>query len=369
MENMKSIFKGAANTLIQKLLLSTVGVVILVVGLIVVIISAIISNGAEDLGSGPIVDGQGKQLPESVLIWKEDVAAEMERQELDQKYLYVLLAIMKQESNGDVAYSNGDIFKSSESKCGQIGCITDPIESIQQGVTHFKNNVVNAKDNMEVAIASYNFGNGFAKWTQENYDNKWSLDIAIEYSQLMMTKVNDPQNYSCIRKEAKEYGACYGDILYVPSILAYLPNNKGDIAAELVGDFAMPVSPMIITSGFGYRSAASTNGIGTTNHEGIDFACTNGVTKIRAVKEGTVAFSGVATGFGYTVVIQHDEKFYSTYGHMSSLIAEQGSKVEQGEAIGICGSTGNSTGPHLHLEFNTQMWGGRFNPQPYFSNL
>lgn len=368
MEKIKILVTGILKSLMGKFLMTTVGIVLVAVSLVVVIIVAVIS-GSEDMGSGPLV-GEGKKLPESVLVWEDDVAAAMEEHELDEKYLYVLLAIMKQESNGDVAYSNGDIFQSSESKCGQIGCITDPIESIDQAVIHFKNNVSFAKDNMEVAIASYNFGNGFATWTQKNHDNKWSLDIAIEFSQHMMTKVNNPSNYTCIRKEAKPHGACYGDILYVPSIMAYMPNNEGggevgDI--EIMGDFATPVTPLTVTSEFGPRE--SPGGIGSTNHKGIDFACTGGVTKIHSVQEGQVVSAKYSGGLGNAVVIKHDEGFYTTYGHMSSLDTELDDYVKQGQEIGVCGSTGDSTGPHLHLEVNSEPWGGQVNPRPYFEGL
>ena len=363
MENLKGIANSLLKTFIGKFLLSTVGLVVVAIALVLIIIIAV-TSGTDDMGSGPI--GGGKQLPESVLIWKDDVSEAMEKHELDEKYLFVLLAIMKQESNGNVASTNGDIFQASESRCGYIGCITDPLDSIDQAVIHFKNNVSTSKDNMEVAIASYNFGNGFANWTQKNYENEWTLEIAIEFSQYMMTKVSNPSNYTCIRQEAKPHGACYGDIMYVPSILAYSQGGEiGDI--EIMGDFATPVMPMVVTSEFGNRE--SPGGIGSTDHKGIDFACTGGVTKIHSVQEGVVVSAGDAGGLGNAVVIKHDEGFMTTYGHMSSLNTERDSYVEQGEVLGVCGSTGNSTGAHLHFEVNSEPWGGQVNPRPYFPGL
>lgn len=368
MDNLKGIAKSAINTIVGKVLFSTVGLVVIALGLVLIIIIAVTSS-SEDMGSGPIAGG-GKKLPESVLVWKDDVAEAMESHGLDEKYLYVLLAIMKQETNGDVAYSDGDIFQSSQSKCGVRGCISDPMESIDQAVIHFKTNVEYAKDNMEVAIASYNFGNGFALWTQKNHENKWSLDIALEFSLHMMAKVPDPERYKCLRNEAIETGACYGDFMYVPAILAYSPDtNQGEGDIEVMGEFATPVQPMIITSGFGYRSAESTGGVGSTEHKGIDFDCTGGFTKIHSVQEGTVISAKYSGGLGNAVVIKHGDGFLTTYGHMSSLNTENGSYVEQGEVIGVCGTTGNSTGPHLHFEVNSVIWGGQVDPRPYFLGL
>lgn len=366
MENLKGFANSIFRSLMGKFLFSTVGLFVGAIGLVLIIIIAV-TSGTDDMGSGPIAGG-GKQLPESVLVWKDDVLEAMETHDLDEKYLYVLLAIMKQETNGDVAYSDGDIFQSSQSKCGVRGCISDPMESIDQAVIHFKANVVYAKDNMEVAIASYNFGNGFAVWTQKNHENKWSLDIALEFSLHMMSQVPDPERYVCLRNEAKETGACYGDFMYVPAILAYLPNTdfeQGDI--QIMGDFATPVMPMVVTSEFGPRR--SPGGIGSTNHKGIDFGCTGGVTKIHSVQEGIVVSAKYSGGLGNAVVIKHDEGFYTTYGHMSSLNTEADSYVKQGEFIGVCGSTGNSTGPHLHFEVNSVPWGGQVNPRSYFPGL
>lgn len=348
MENVKGILSTVAKSLVTKLLFSTVGLVGLVVLLIIVIIAAVFSSN-EEIGSGPI-GGKGEQLPESVLLWEPDIAEAMEKHELDQKYLYVLLAILKQESNGDVAGTNGDIFQSSESKCGSIGCIKDPLESIDQAVIHFKETVKMSKDNMEVAIQSYNFGNRFATWTQENHDNKWSPEIAIEFSKMMMKKVPNPGIYKCHRPEAKESGACYGDILYVPAILAFLPNAEGG-PIEFKGQLGMPLSPAIVTSEYGDRFHPVDKV--WRLHAGIDFGCVGGVTKIQASQDGTVQRAEWAGGWGQMVFIKHADNLYTRYSHLSSMAVSAGDSVNAGDVVGICGNTGKSTNPHLHFEVQT----------------
>ena len=98
--------------------------------------------------------------------------------------------------------------------------------------------------------------------------------------------------------------------------------------------------PERITSGFGYRA----EGI----HDGIDIGVPQG-TPIQACKSGTVIVAGWYYGYGICAVVVNDtgEKVY--YAHMSAIGPTVGARVLQGQTIGFVGSTGNSTGPHLHL--------------------
>src|SRR5699024_7705434 len=138
----------------------------------------------------------------------------------------------------------------------------------------------------------------------------------------------------------------------------YLYRNGGNFMyGEMIGQYvvtyadgqiAPPVTPVIVTSHFGNRS--SPGGIGSTNHTGIDLACQGGVTPINSLFAGEVVTSEYRGGLGNTVVVKHSSDFYSTYAHMSSLEVSVGDAVNAGDTLGICGSTGNSTGPHLHLE-------------------
>jgi murein DD-endopeptidase MepM/ murein hydrolase activator NlpD len=110
-----------------------------------------------------------------------------------------------------------------------------------------------------------------------------------------------------------------------------------------------------LTSGFGYRWGAL--------HAGIDIANSVG-TPIRAAKAGTVIVSGYNDGgYGNWIIIDHGGGFSTLYGHMSRLRAGEGQTVKQGELIGDMGSTGHSTGPHLHFE--TRIGGNPQNPTSY----
>lgn len=124
-----------------------------------------------------------------------------------------------------------------------------------------------------------------------------------------------------------------------------------------------------ISSEYGYRTNPVT-GVYKL-HGGIDFAAPAG-TPIYAAAGGYVSVAGWSSGgYGNYVVIYHgtmnDGKAYSTlYGHMSRIAAKQGTYVKQGDIIGYVGSTGNSTGNHLHLEvWQGKSNAGRVNPRSY----
>ncbi|MUK88732.1 transglycosylase SLT domain-containing protein [Ornithinibacillus sp. L9] len=131
-------------------------------------------------------------------------------------YVDVLLAMMMQESGG----RGNDPMQSSESYCGAVGCIDDPELSIKQGVYYFSQTLDAANGDLELAIQSYNFGKGFIDYVLE-HSQSYSQDIAIDFSKHMYENAPDQSIYSCLREEAKQYNACYGDIYYVKSVMTY----------------------------------------------------------------------------------------------------------------------------------------------------
>ena len=109
----------------------------------------------------------------------------------------------------------------------------------------------------------------------------------------------------------------------------------------------MPVVGGHITSGFGARRHPI---LGYTRmHAGIDFGAAYG-SPIYAVSDGLVAFAGWHGGHGNFVKLEHGGGFGTGYGHMSRIAVSPGSHVRAGQVIGYVGSTGLSTGPHLHYE-------------------
>lgn len=118
-----------------------------------------------------------------------------------------------------------------------------------------------------------------------------------------------------------------------------------------------------VSSPYGYRIHPITGE--KDLHRGMDIAVAQG-TPIKAVHDGRVISSGDAGGYGLCVVIEDDKGYQSRYAHCSSLSVVAGQEVKRGDVIAAVGSTGNSTGPHLHLEV---IWEGQYlNPYYFVDN-
>ena len=117
----------------------------------------------------------------------------------------------------------------------------------------------------------------------------------------------------------------------------------------------------VVTSEFGYRRDPFTGE--RKGHSGMDLAVPTG-TSVRAALPGTVTVSTYNQGgYGYYVMIDHGSGLATLYGHNSQLLARVGQTVEAGDVIALSGSTGRSTGPHLHFE--VRINGERTNPRSY----
>ena len=119
-----------------------------------------------------------------------------------------------------------------------------------------------------------------------------------------------------------------------------------------------PVKRGYISSSYGYRSDPFTGK--KTFHKGVDIPSVKGA-PIYALAAGVVTYAGSKKGFGKMVEIDHGKGYSTRYAHISELAVEAGDRVSQDQMIAKIGSTGRSTGPHLHLEMLKD--GRRFNPR------
>lgn len=119
---------------------------------------------------------------------------------------------------------------------------------------------------------------------------------------------------------------------------------------------------VVLTSPYGYRTHPITGNY--TMHNGVDLACSSG-TPIYASKSGYVTTATYHYAYGNYVTINHMDGFSTLYGHMTYFVVSEGEYVEQGQVIGYVGSTGYSTGPHLH--FTIYYDGSTVNPMNYIS--
>ena len=135
---------------------------------------------------------------------------------------------------------------------------------------------------------------------------------------------------------------------------------KDDVERQLAFEAALPsLWPMegMYVSAFGNRRDPITGGTGF--HQGIDIANRSG-TKILAAGDGIVTFAGYKSGWGRMVMINHGYGYVSQYAHCSTLNVLEGQRVEKGDVIAACGSTGRTTGSHLH--FGVQLNGTFIDP-------
>lgn len=123
----------------------------------------------------------------------------------------------------------------------------------------------------------------------------------------------------------------------------------------------LPASLEYISSGFGFRANPFTGG-GGEFHPGLDFKGPHGA-PIYAAAPGIISFVGRRSGYGNCVEIDHGNGLVTRYAHMSGFRTVQGSRVGAGDVIGLIGSTGRSTGPHLHFE--VRINDRPVNPRPF----
>ncbi|GAA1711033.1 hypothetical protein GCM10009680_59890 [Streptomyces yatensis] len=145
-----------------------------------------------------------------------------------------------------------------------------------------------------------------------------------------------------------------GDAPAAPSVkqaAAKAPAKKAP-AKKAPTDWQTPVDKFSIGAAFGLAG-----NLWSHNHSGQDFVVPTG-TPVHAAHEGVVVKAGPNGGgdgpaYGNAIVIKHDNATYSQYAHLSRIDVRIGQTVTEGQQIGLSGSTGNSTGPHLHFEIRT----------------
>lgn len=129
--------------------------------------------------------------------------------------------------------------------------------------------------------------------------------------------------------------------------------------------FVYPLMGTRTSSDFGKRKHPLRSQV-RQHHHGVDLAAPVGST-IRSIAEGHVIFSELFGGYGNLVVIKHAHGLSSHYGHCDTIVVKVGQRVTAGEIIGTVGSTGRSTGPHLHFEIRRD--GEPEHPERYLPGL
>lgn len=189
---------------------------------------------------------------------------------------------------------------------------------------------------------------------------KADLDSQREEANALISEIraNEAEYQGAINDLEQEEEEILKEALRLSRELAAQQAAQGGSGKSNPGGYIWPVDSRYITSTVGGRT--SPGGVGSKNHKGTDIGRVGYTSPIYASKAGTVIVSQYSSSYGHYVVISHGADNTTLYGHMSSRKVSVGQYVKQGDVIGITGSTGNSTGPHLHFEITEN--GVRINP-------
>lgn len=164
-------------------------------------------------------------------------------------------------------------------------------------------------------------------------------------------------NYLEFEEESEPEGDLYEYGWNSRAVNCYSNMTVPDRATIDVRNFSMP-HPGYLSSPYGWRERFG------RMHRGVDLHANTGDT-IRAAFDGRVRITNYeAKGYGYYIVLRHYNKLETVYGHMIRFLVKEGQEVKAGDPIGLAGSTGRSTGPHLHFE--TRYMGYAINPAAIF---
>ena len=225
--------------------------------------------------------------------------------------------------------------------------VIDDLKALQAEITEKKEQLEGSKAEREAAKA-------------ELVHKKSELDKQRQQAIALVNEINDneEENQATLDALDKEEERILAEALRKSRELAAQQAAAGQSSHSNPGGYIWPVDSRYITSTVGGR--ASPGGIGSTNHKGTDIGRVGYTSSIYAAKSGTVIVSQYSSSYGNYVVISHGSGNTTLYAHMSTRKVSEGQYVNQGDVIGITGSTGHSTGPHLHFEITEN--GVRINP-------
>lgn len=274
----------------------------------------------------------------------------MKEEGMPEKFLAVVLAVCMQESGGRVV----DVMQSSES----LGLPPNTLgtdASIKQGVRYLWGNMkliglelINQDEKyIKTAVQAYNFGVGFIPYTKSN-NYAYTPELAVAFANYMSGGSGG-----------------YGDSKYVPHVWRYVSGGQSSAGGN--GQFAYPLPFRVAdVSGFDYRINPVT-GVPEL-HTGLDFPANLGVSIFASADAVVMRATDVGDSYGINVVLKHNSGGYWTrYAHMNGATVKEGDKVKKGQLIGYVGTTGRSTGPHLHYEVMTGLYSGHVDPRSFIN--
>lgn len=301
------------------------------------------------------VEAYIERLQDQIDVKTTELAAAEEA--LEQKEEEFALTVRTTYEQGDASYLevllNSTSFSDLLSRMEIITAIMDDNKKIVAEYTAAKEDIEQKKQELEDTQASQ-------KEYQENLSYKVDELAASEAEQAALA-----ESIQAYKAESEaEYDRISNEMQDVSNQIAALSaQSAASGGVPYSGTFVWPTPSCTTTSSvYGYRVHPI---YGTVKfHAGEDIPASYGA-EILAAASGTVTTAGWVSGYGNYTVIDHGGGTMTAYGHQSSILVSVGQHVEQGQVIGYVGSTGNSTGPHLHFEVYQN--GSTVDPKSFFS--
>ena len=267
-------------------------------------------------------------------------------------------------TNGNVAFVQVDNMPKYELCLLKKGIVTNDDEIFnkikEEGVTYYRYYAITENQEEKTYVSSFEDAEKVVSDLKEkNSTNINNIAIVEKYETEMKDLVTAEEAVSKLYVEPPkvEVASTSGKTTkYQSTGTVNTKTTTSSGKASLGISLIRPISG-IITSRFGASSS-----IRSSAHTGLDISAPAG-TVIKAAASGTVTFSGYKGSYGNMLVISHGNGVQTYYCHCSKLYVSTGTKISQGQTIAAVGSTGNSTGPHLHLEVRVN--GVAYNPQNY----
>jgi murein DD-endopeptidase MepM/ murein hydrolase activator NlpD len=294
----------------------------------------------------------------NLIIVKEQEAQDAQVKE-DAQWVKYKANIRMMEENGTISYIavifEADSFTDLLSRIDMVGSIMTYGENLYDELKAAKLATIEAKEQLELSKAEQEAEKVELQAKQSE------LDTQLAEASALLKKIDEDIQAAkdLYKQEAAEANSIQSDINKKIEEL-----NKQTQTVKGTGTLVWPApSCTIVTSQYGMRYHPVYGEY--RMHTGIDIGAKYG-TNIVAADSGTVITSKYSSSYGNYIVISHGNGVTTLYAHLSSRSVKEGASVTQGQTIGKCGSTGISTGAHLHFEVSVN--GSRVNPLKYYSN-
>ena len=229
--------------------------------------------------------------------------------------------------------------------------VIDDLKALQAEIEEKKATLESSKAETEAAKAEL-----------VSKENELNTQRSQANAVIQQLSANENETEAALADLEAEQDALWAEAQRLSDQLVAQQAANGQSTESNPGGYIWPVNSRYITSTVGGR--ASPGGIGSTNHKGIDIGASTG-SGIVAAADGEVVVSTYSYSAGNYVMINHGGGVYTVYMHASKLLASVGDQVKKGQTIAKVGSTGYSTGPHLH--FGIRVNGTYVNPSQYVS--